>query len=239
MTALVDQLPSTPAASDPHESVNDKRIQALVRHLCVGSAPVTTPAIAPFTGRPITEIPHSSEDAVDTAFAIAREAAKAWAASPVRHRCDVIRRFHDLVLTRRQEGLDIAQLESGKARIHAVEELVDVAITARHYSKVAAGLLRPTKHAGAVPVVATAVELHHPKGVVGVISPWNYPLTLAVGDAIPALLAGNGIVLKPDLQTTLSALARRLVVRSRSARRVVWSRRRRGRSGGADDHRAR
>jgi len=49
-------------------------------------------------------------------------------------------------------------------------------------------------------------ELRVPKGVVGVISPWNYPLTLAVSDAIPALLAGNAIVLKPDVQTTLSAL---------------------------------
>lgn len=206
MTALVEQLPSSPAASDPHESVSQERIAALVRHLCVGSQPEKTPSIAPFTGRPITQIPHSSEDAVDTAFAIAREAAKRWAAAPVRHRCDVIRRFHDLVLERREEGLDIVQLESGKARIHAIEELVDVAIQSRHYSTVAPKLLRPTKHAGAVPVVTTAVELHHPKGVVGVISPWNYPLTLAVGDAIPALLAGNGIVLKPDLQTTLTAL---------------------------------
>ena len=206
MTALVDQLPSSPATSDPHDSVTKERIDALVRHLCVGSQPQTTPAISPFTGRPITQIPHSSEAAVDTAFAISREAAKRWAAAPVRHRADVLRRFHDLVLSRRKEGLNIAQLETGKARFHAVEELLDVAIQARHYSKVAPGYLKPAKHAGALPVITAAVELHHPKGVVGVISPWNYPLALAVGDAVPALLAGNGIVLKPDLQTTLTAL---------------------------------
>lgn len=206
MTALVDQLPSAPATGDPHVAVSAARIDALVRHLCVGPQPEKTPAIAPFTGRPITQIPHSNEDAVDTAFAIARKAQKAWAAAPVRYRCQVLRRFHDLVLARRDEGLDIAQLESGKARIHAIEELLDVAIQARHYSLVAPGLLKPVKHAGAVPLASTALELHHPKGVVGVISPWNYPLTLAVGDAIPALLAGNAVVLKPDLQTTLSAL---------------------------------
>lgn len=206
MTASVEHFSSGTATIDPHTSVTEKRISALVRHLCVGPAPQTTPAIAPFTGRPITQIPHSSEDAVDTAFAIAREAQKSWATKSVKYRCQVLRRFHDLVLARRDEGLDITQLESGKARIHAIEELVDVALQARHYSQVAPGLLKPVKHAGAVPLASTALELHHPKGVVGVISPWNYPLTLAVGDAIPALIAGNGVVLKPDLQTTLSAL---------------------------------
>lgn len=206
MTALVDQLPSAPSTGDPHAAVSASRIDALVRHLCVGPQPQTTPAIAPFTGRPITQIPHSNADAVDTAFAIARKAQQSWAATSVKYRGQVLRRFHDLVLARRDEGLNIAQLESGKARIHAIEELLDVAIQARHYSIVAPGFLKPVKHAGAVPIASTALELHHPKGVVGVISPWNYPLTLAVGDAIPALMAGNGIVLKPDLQTTLSAL---------------------------------
>jgi succinate-semialdehyde dehydrogenase/glutarate-semialdehyde dehydrogenase len=59
---------------------------------------------------------------------------------------------------------------------------------------------------GAVPGLTKAVEHHHPKGVVGVISPWNYPLTLAVSDAIPALLAGNAVVIKPDAQTPFTAL---------------------------------
>ena len=55
-------------------------------------------------------------------------------------------------------------------------------------------------------MLTRTVEHHHPKGLIGVISPWNYPLTLAVSDAIPALLAGNGIVLKPDAQTPFTAL---------------------------------
>ena len=56
------------------------------------------------------------------------------------------------------------------------------------------------------PVLTRSVELRHPKGVVGIVSPWNYPLTLAVTDAIPALLAGNAVVLRPDQQTALTAL---------------------------------
>jgi len=55
-------------------------------------------------------------------------------------------------------------------------------------------------------VLTRTVEHRRPVGVVGVISPWNYPLTLAVSDALPALLAGNGVVLKPDSATPLTAL---------------------------------
>ena len=53
----------------------------------------------------------------------------------------------------------------------------------------------------------TRVEVNHvPKGVVGIISPWNYPFTMALCDGLPALLAGNAVVTKPDAQTMLSAL---------------------------------
>ena len=69
-----------------------------------------------------------------------------------------------------------------------------------------------------VPVGRRAVQ--HPKGVVGVLAPWNYPLTLAVSDAMPALLAGNAAVLKPDVQTTPDgALGHRPAARGRRARR--------------------
>ncbi|GMA88131.1 hypothetical protein GCM10025868_33810 [Angustibacter aerolatus] len=54
--------------------------------------------------------------------------------------------------------------------------------------------------------------------MVGVISPWNYPLTLAIGDVVPAVLAGNGVVLKPDTQTALTAL--RAVEPARAGRRA-------------------
>lgn len=54
----------------------------------------------------------------------------------------------------------------------------------------------------------TRVDVHHhPKGVVAVISPWNYPLTMAFSDGLAALAAGNAVVAKPDAQTMLSALA--------------------------------
>ncbi len=114
-------------------------------------------------------------------------------------------RFHDLVLDRRDEILDLMQLEAGKARRHAFEEIVDVAITARYYARRGPRFLRSRRRRGLIPFLTRVTEHRHPIGVVGIISPWNYPLTLAVCDALPALLAGNAIVLKPAEKTSLLA----------------------------------
>jgi succinate-semialdehyde dehydrogenase / glutarate-semialdehyde dehydrogenase len=137
---------------------------------------------------------------------VARAAQQPWAARPLAERTAVFLRLHDLVLDRQREVLDLVQLETGKARRHALEELVDVALTARHYARTGRRYLAPVRHGGLVPMLSSARELHHPKGVVGIVSPWNYPLTLAVTDAIPAFVAGNAVVHKPDTQTALTAL---------------------------------
>lgn len=162
---------------------------------------------APFDGSRIGEVPTCTAEDVDTAVTAARRAQRAWAATPIEDRAAIFLRYHDLVLDRRDELLDLAQRETGKARISAFEEVADVAMTARHYARAAAGHLRSRRRRGAFPVLTRTVEHHQPKGVVGIISPWNYPLTLAVSDAVPALLAGNGVVLKPDSRTPFTALA--------------------------------
>ena len=115
-------------------------------------------------------------------------------------------RLHDLILERRDEVLDLVQRETGKVRGHAMEEVLDVAITARYYARSTRHLLRPKARRGALPVLTHVRELRQPKGVVGIIAPWNYPLSMAITDAIPALMAGNTVVLKPDSQTVLTAL---------------------------------
>ena len=99
------------------------------------------------------------------------------------------------------------QLESGKSRSHAFEEVGDVALVARHYARRGPGYLADERHLGVFPLLTRSTEHRRPKGVVGVVSPWNYPLSLAVTDALPALLAGNAVVLRPDLQASLTALA--------------------------------
>jgi succinate-semialdehyde dehydrogenase/glutarate-semialdehyde dehydrogenase len=76
----------------------------------------------------------------------------------------------------------------------------------RYYVKNAAKHLAADRRKGALPLLTNTTVLHHARGVVGVISPWNYPLVLSITDAIPALMAGNAVVLKPDVQTIFTAL---------------------------------
>ena len=81
-----------------------------------------------------------------------------------------------------------------------------IALTARYYARTAHEHLDTERKLGIVPGL-TRVEVNRvPKGVVGIISPWNYPFTMALCDGLPALLAGNAVVAKPDAQTMLSAL---------------------------------
>ncbi|WP_282694411.1 succinic semialdehyde dehydrogenase [Streptomyces sp. CC208A] len=167
----------------------------------------------PFTGKKLADLPEATAEDVAEAFERARAAQAAWAATPVRARAAVLLRFHDLVLARQSEVLDLIQLETGKARLHAHEEVLAVAVAARHYGRKASSYLRPKRHTGVVPTLTKVTELRQPRGVVGQIAPWNYPLELSVGDALPAFVAGNALVMKPDTETALTALwARDLLV---------------------------
>ncbi|MEH0841300.1 succinic semialdehyde dehydrogenase [Micromonospora sp. CPCC 205711] len=195
--------PSNPATGGVPPVVPD-RAGELVGQVR-GSGPAFT-AFSPLTGAPTVDVPSSGPADVAGAFADAADAQRAWAALPVARRAAALLRLHDLVLDRQAEGLDLIQLESGKARRHAVEEVLDVAITARYYARATGRLLRPRRRAGALPVLTRTVELRSPVGVVGVVSPWNYPLSLAGAEVLPALMAGNAVVHRPDPATMLSAL---------------------------------
>lgn len=166
----------------------------------------TTANHTPFTGEKLADLPESIPEDVAAAFQRAREAQRRWSAVPVKRRAAVLLRFHDLVLRRQAEVLDLIQLETGKARLHAHEEIQAVAVAARHYGRKAPAYLRPRGHTGVVPTLTKVTEFRRPKGVVGQISPWNYPFELSVGDALPAFVAGNAVVMKPDTETALTAL---------------------------------
>lgn len=160
--------------------------------------------IAPFTGEPLAELPLAGADDVREAYRKARAAQEEWAGRPVRERAEPFLRMHDAILDRRDEILDLLQDETGKARSHAFEEVLHVAGCVLYYARRAPGLLAPQGRRGVFPVATRVSEVRRPKGVVALISPWNYPLALGVTDAVPALLAGNAVVHKPDTQTTLS-----------------------------------
>jgi succinate-semialdehyde dehydrogenase/glutarate-semialdehyde dehydrogenase len=183
--------------------------QAVVRRLTAGlraTSGETLRSVSPLTGQPLGDIPQSSEADVTEAFRRAHAAQAAWVQTSLEERSAALLRLHDLVLERQDEIIDLICWESGKARKHAFDEPLHIALTARYYARTAAEHLSTRRVAGVVPGL-TRVEVNRiPKGVVGIISPWNYPFTMALCDALPALVAGNAVVAKPDAQTMLTAL---------------------------------
>lgn len=191
----------------------DGLVARLAGAIVTGSHRQTYTLYAPFTGEPIGELPQSAPGDVQLAFEKARKAQAAWAARPVQERTAVLLRAHDLVLQRQAEILDIIQIENGKARLHAFEEIAELAQVCRYYARTAKSHLKPRRRAGVFPIATKTYEIRHPKGVVGIISPWNYPLALGAADAVPAFAAGNAVVSMPDMQTPLTALwARELFI---------------------------
>ena len=116
--------------------------------------------------------------------------------------------LHDLVLDRQADILDLIQWESGKSRKHAFEEVAlrrDGGPLLRRARRRA--ISRTTPQVGHLPGPHPGRRsTGSPKGVVGMISPWNYPFSMAIGDGLAALMAGNAVLHKPDLQTPLSTL---------------------------------
>ena len=188
------------------ESVDTVLLKELANRVEAADAGSHVEVINAMTGRPLGDVPRCTVDDVADAAKRARAVQSAWAARPINERAAVLLRFHDLVLQHQDEALDLIQLENGKARRHAFEEILDVCLTARYYANTAADYLSPKRRQGAQLILTQVTELHHAKGLVGIISPWNYPLTLGISDALPATAAGNAVLAKPDQQTPFSAL---------------------------------
>ena len=163
--------------------------------------------VSPLTGSLVGEVPACTAEDVQLAFERARAAQAAWAAMPVQERVKPFLAAHDRFLDARFELADLIQLENGKARMNALEEPFDVALNLRYYGYRAASFLKPNRRQGAMPPFTRTFEVRHPWGVVGLITPWNYPLNLAIGDAVAALMAGNAVVLKPSELTPFSVMA--------------------------------
>lgn len=193
--------------TDPRATyaVDPGRVRALTKDVVASGPSLTTHT--PMTGAPLATLPTSTAADVAVALDRARAAQRRWAGVPVAERARLLLALHDLVLAEQSDLLDLVQLESGKARSHAFEEVADIAIVCRYYARRGPAMLAPQRHPGVFPVLTRSTEHHRPKGVVGLVSPWNYPLSLAVTDALPALLAGNAVLLRPDPQGSLTALA--------------------------------
>jgi succinate-semialdehyde dehydrogenase / glutarate-semialdehyde dehydrogenase len=161
---------------------------------------------APFTGEELITYPISTEADVEEAFARARAAQTLWAQRPVAERARIIGRIHHEAFARQDELMDLLQLEAGKARYDAYLEAAGVATYARYVSRTGPKVLGRHTRQGVVPIVTRAYEVRHPRGVVGLVTAWNYPAVFASSDGFSALVGGNAIVHRPDVQAALSAL---------------------------------
>ena len=202
MTATLPAV-TTPRPTWITPSVID-RLTALVSRDPSGTETIETRS--PLDDLPVATVPVSSVEDVASAVKAARGAGMAWRARHPQQRAAVALRFHDLLLERQDEVIDLIQLEVGKSRFSAWQEILQVANLARHYARKADDYLADRSVRGAVPGLTKVKEVRVPKGVVGIVSPWNYPLYLGVGDVVPALLAGNTVVSKADSQSPLTLL---------------------------------
>jgi succinate-semialdehyde dehydrogenase/glutarate-semialdehyde dehydrogenase len=205
--------------------VLDARATAELDRLA-GVLSATGPALplrSPLTGELIGELSTSTYSDVATAAERARLAQPEWAARPIEDRAQLLLDFHDALLDRRDYFLDLLQTSGGKARLSATEEVLHLSLTARYYGHTARRYLHSERGSGLVPLL-TRVDRHYlPKGVVGVIGPWNYPLTIPISDGLTALVAGNAVLVKPDQQTPLAVLAAVDLLRSLGMPADLWS----------------
>lgn len=181
-------------------------LEALSARVDVAGERETIGIIAPFTETEIGRVPVATHGDVAAAADRARRAQKAWSQTPIRRRVEIFTRFHDLLIDRADIAMDIIQLEAGKARVPAFEEVYDTVATTRYYMNTAPRLLKRKRRAVSLPGLTRTYEYRHPRGVVGSITPWNFPFTLAISDVVPALLSGNTVLAKPDEKTPFSML---------------------------------
>jgi acyl-CoA reductase-like NAD-dependent aldehyde dehydrogenase len=173
----------------------------------IGQSATTIRSYAPATGELLGEAPNTSADEVRKAVARAHRAQVAWAALPLEERGARVLRFRDALVDRAEEVVDLLVRECGKPRHEALlHEVMVVADLATHYAKVAPAVLAPRELPLHLMKHRKSQVHYTPRGVVGVISPWNFPFQLPLRDVLMALIAGNAAVLKPSEVTPLIAL---------------------------------
>jgi acyl-CoA reductase-like NAD-dependent aldehyde dehydrogenase len=161
----------------------------------------------PATGEPLGEVAAASADDVRAAVARARAAQVSWGSLPVAERARKVAAFRDELVGRAGEVIDALVAETGKTRLEALGmEVLLVVDLCDYFVKRAARILEPRPIPLHLLKHRRSYVHYAPRGVVGIISPWNFPFSIPVGETLMALLAGNGVVLKPSEVTPLAAL---------------------------------
>ncbi len=166
-------------------------------------------ALNPATGEVLRELECAGADEVQAAVARARAAQAAWAELGLRRRIAMVREFQAKLFAKKSGVAECITREAGKPVAEAlVTEVLVVLDAARFLIDNAWGLLRdePVPHGNLVTKLKRGWLVREPHGVVGIISPWNYPFSIPATETLAALVAGNAVVQKPSEFTPLVAL---------------------------------
>jgi acyl-CoA reductase-like NAD-dependent aldehyde dehydrogenase len=156
--------------------------------------------INPADGSAIASVPLDGPAEVAETVARVRANQPVWEELGFKGRAQWLYKLRDWILDHQDEIADTMQSETGKVRAEAAGEAVYLTDLINFYGKKGAKYIRDERvpaHSPLMKVKKLRVQ-YRPYPVVGVISPWNYPLLLSMGDAIPALLAGCAVVIKPS-----------------------------------------
>ncbi|HEY6369354.1 MAG TPA: aldehyde dehydrogenase family protein [Candidatus Sulfotelmatobacter sp.] len=166
-------------------------------------------SVNPATGEVLRELECAGEGAVEAGVARAHAAQAAWAELGLRQRIDVLREFQGKLYAKKSEIAAAITREVGKPLVEAlVTEVLVVLDAARFLIDNAWGLLRdqPVPHGNLVTKLKSGWLVREPHGVIGIISPWNYPFSIPATETLAALVAGNAVVLKPSELSPLVGL---------------------------------
>ncbi|MGN2298670.1 aldehyde dehydrogenase family protein [Micrococcus luteus KDCGSN] len=167
-----------------------------------GASGETRPDVNPYDDSVVAQIALATEADLDEAYRGAAEAQKEWAATAPAERAAVLRRAAELLEERREEIVDWLVKESGSTLIKANIE-VSLAAGITHEAATFPTRVHGTIHPSNTPDREMRVY-RKPVGVVGVISPWNFPLHLSQRSVAPALALGNAVVIKPASDTPIT-----------------------------------
>ncbi len=163
----------------------------------------------PATGEVLGEFACATHTQVNDVVLRARAAQPAWAALDVRQRTAILRRFQRLLTERKDEVARVITREAGKPLVESFSTEILVALdAARFCAQAAYEFLRDerVRHGNLILKAKRGRIVREPHGVLGIISPWNYPLSIPATEVLPALVTGNAVVLKPSEFTPLAAL---------------------------------
>lgn len=156
----------------------------------------------PSTGEVFGEVAANSAGEIKDIVSQARKVQPEWAAIDPAGRARILRGVRDGIHRRIDDIVEAVHLETGKPRHEALaHDIAPAVLDMVFYERVVTKALKPQKRGGlAGPLLfgASSTVERRPFGVVGAISPWNYPFSLALAGALPALYAGNAVVLKPS-----------------------------------------